>query len=66
MVDEQAVEIEKNARYRLLQSANRARNDGFSCETWVKHPDVRKMSLKYNLHTDILVHIGAWVWTFRR
>jgi len=66
MTEKHSVEAKKDARYRLMQSARSARQDGFSQEVWVKHPAILEMSSKYDLHPDILEHISAWVWTFRR
>lgn len=66
MVGKDTIETKKNARRQLMQSARIARRDGWSRDAWENHPDIREMSSKYDLHPDILLHISAWVWTYRR
>lgn len=66
MSKETTIEAQVNARYTLVQSAKMARRGGISGKTWMEHPEIQKAASDFDLHPDILYHIAAFVWTFRR
>lgn len=59
-------EEQANLRYRLLQSARRAKMSGISREEWAASDVIKKFIEANSLREDLPEHIGAWVWTFRR
>lgn len=65
-IEEVKLEDQMDARYTLMQSAKIARRDGYDMLTWKHHPRIQEIRSKYKLRHDILDHIAAWVWTFKR
>lgn len=61
-----SLQDQMDARYTLHQSAKIARRDGYDPLTWKHHPRIQEIRAKYKLRDDILDHIVAWVWTFKR
>lgn len=55
-------EAQSDARYRLVQSATMARNDGFSFDEWSSADVVTQLCSDSGLPLTILDHIYHWVW----
>lgn len=55
-------EEQANGRFRLMLSAKLAREDGFSINEWMQHPDVLECVEDYELDECVLEHIGHFVW----
>lgn len=49
-----------------MLSAKTARTQGISRDEWEKAEVVQEFVSKADLRYDIIEHIAAWVWTFRR
>lgn len=54
------------ARMRLVASAKKALFDGFSRDEWETSEVIQEFVRQNNLEPEIVEHISAWVWTFRR
>jgi len=60
------VQSKIEARKRLMLSAKSAKMQGISRDAWENAQVIREFATKSALHNDIVEHIAAWVWTFRR
>ncbi len=50
----------------LIASAKHAYYNGFSKDEWEKSTIVQEFLITSKLKPNVIEHISAWIWTFRR